>query len=64
MKLSPREKARLAARALWIKALKYDGIPLDAKFVVLSESNPYDKKYNQAMDRYMQESLKIGSISL
>jgi hypothetical protein len=64
METSKRETLRLEARALWIKALKYDGIPLDAKFVVLSAGNPYDGPYNEAMERYMAESLKYNSVAL
>ena len=58
--ITKREKARLAARALWVKACRYDGIPTDAKFVVLSQGNPFDKPYNKAMEKYQKIVSKTG----
>lgn len=53
-KINEIERARLKARALWIKALKHDGIDLNAKFVCLSSDNPFDKPYNKAMGLYIR----------
>jgi len=38
---------------LWQKACEYDGIPIDAKFVVFSDDNPWQKQYNKAMTLYI-----------
>jgi hypothetical protein len=64
MKVSRREKARLAVRALWVKACKHDGIPTDAKFVSLSQNNPFDVPYNKAMERYIRIMHEENSISV
>lgn len=54
MKISKTEKARLAARALWVKGCKHDGIDPASKFVAWSPSNPFDKLYNKAMEKYIR----------
>jgi hypothetical protein len=46
-------------KALWAEACKFDGIPAESKFVVLSDENPYSKAYNEAMGDFM-EALKAG----
>jgi hypothetical protein len=64
MKISEKEIARLAARAIWVKACKYDGIPTDAKFVTFSPRNPFDKLYNKAMEKYYKVCAKTGTYPL
>jgi hypothetical protein len=64
MKKSKKEEARLAARALWVKACRHDDIPTDAKFVTFSQRNPFDKPYNKAMEKYWKECAKTGSYPL
>lgn len=60
---SKAEQARLAARALWVKACNHDGIPTNAKFVSLSVGNPFDRPYNKAMEKYMKVLVKSGRTS-
>lgn len=40
-------------RALWIKACRLDGIPVDSKFVVFDDVNPYFIRYNKIMRLYL-----------
>jgi hypothetical protein len=54
------EKARLDARALWVKACNYDGIPTDAKFVAFSQRNPFDKPYCKAIMKWEMLMMKAG----
>ncbi len=35
--------------SLWIKACEAEGIPVESKFVVFSDDNPYVKEYNEAV---------------
>jgi len=37
------------ARSLWTKACQAEGIPVESKFVVFSDDNPYIKAYNEAV---------------
>jgi len=37
------------AHSLWIKACEAEGIPVESKFVVFSDDNPYIKDYNEAV---------------
>ncbi len=62
--ISRKEKARLAAWVLWVKACRHDGIPTDAKFVTLSPDNPFDKPYNKAMENYIRLLYQANSISV
>lgn len=62
--ITKREKARLKAKALWIKGCKHDGINPSEKFVCWSQGNPYDKPYNKAMMVYQYECFKVRSIPL
>jgi len=39
------------AHSLWIKACEAEGIPVESKFVVFSDDNPYIKDYNEAVGR-------------
>ena len=54
------ERARLEAKALWVKACRHDEIPPNAKFVALSPGNPFDKPYNKAMEKYLGLRSKMG----
>lgn len=40
-------------RALWIKACRFDSIPIDSKFVVFDNDNPYLIRYNKIMKLYL-----------
>ena len=40
-------------KALWIKSCRFDGIPIDSKFVVFSDDNPYQVRYNKIMGLYL-----------
>jgi len=51
--IDEKERARLAARALWVKACKYDGVPMGAKFVCLSPENPFADSYSRAIEKYI-----------
>ncbi len=35
--------------SLWVKACEAEGIPVESKFVVFSDDNPYVKEYNEAV---------------
>ena len=39
------------AHSLWVKACEAEGIPVESKFVVFSDDNPYIKDYNEAVGR-------------
>ena len=59
--MSNNDLANLArtVRTLWASACKFDGIPPESKFVVLSDENPHSVAYNEAMGRFM-DALKAG----
>lgn len=40
---------KTTVKQLWVKACEFDGIDPTSKFVVFSDSNPWAKKYNQAL---------------
>jgi len=40
--------------SLWIKACEHEGIPIESKFVVFSDDNPYLKEYNEAVKRLLR----------
>lgn len=40
-------------RAAWRKACEHDGFPVDAQFVVFSDTNPFEAEYNAAMAEYL-----------
>lgn len=40
-------------RALWIKACRFDSIPVNSKFVVFDDNNPYLIRYNKVMSLYL-----------
>ena len=42
-----RQNAKRLLKALWIKACRYDSIPVDSKFVCFSNDNPYVERYNK-----------------
>jgi len=48
------ERLRLKARGLWVKACKHDLIDPREKFVAFLPGNPWDEKYNKAMERYIK----------
>lgn len=36
-------------KALWIKACRYDAIPIGTRFAVFTEDNPHMIRYNKVM---------------
>jgi hypothetical protein len=50
--MTKQEKARLAAKKLWVLGCKHDGIDPETTFVSWSKDNPYSKPYDKAMEAY------------
>ncbi len=42
-----KQNAKRLLKALWIKACRFDGIPIDSKFVVFSKENHYANRHNK-----------------
>ena len=40
--------------SLWIKACEWEKIPIESKFVVFSDENPYLKEYNEAVSKLLR----------
>ena len=36
-------------KALWIKACRYENIPVDSQFVTFDKNNPYWRRYDKVM---------------
>ena len=47
------QKIKRLLRALWIKACRFESIPVDSKFVVFDDDNPYLIRYNKVMSLYL-----------
>lgn len=43
------QQAKERAAELWIKMCQWDGASPDSRFVVFSETNPYQAEYDAAM---------------
>lgn len=42
-----KQNAKRLLKSLWIRACRYDNIPIDSSFVVFSDNNPYAKRHNR-----------------
>lgn len=48
-------------KSLWKKACEAEGVPIDSKFVVFSDDNPYVREYNEAVGQLMRyKQFKTG----
>lgn len=48
-----KQAAKLIVQDLWRRACKFDGIEPGASFVVFSASNPWEARYNLAVQQYL-----------
>lgn len=48
-----KQDIRRLIKSLWIRACRFDGIPIDSKFVCLSNDNSYIRRYNKMMGIYL-----------
>ena len=46
-------KALITVKKAWKKACAYDKISISSAFVVFSKGNPYERAYNEAMERFL-----------
>lgn len=47
-------KSHQAVKRQWLRAGKFDRIPADSMFVVLSDRNPHATKYNTLMTEFLR----------